>query len=290
MCPGRRTGGARRPPKTHGNIVDIEQPDPYRKHRLQLMAVARRIVGDATEAEYIVHEAYLRLLEAAPDDLRVPAAWLTTAATRLAIDRLRRKSSEQQAVRALATDSIGELAAGAPSSESLAMRWHEVAQVLRQLSERAGDVDATLLVLRHAFDVDYAVLAELLDEAEATVRQRLHRARLRGLDRASRPSRTAVAGDMPAWQRMLAALRSRDDRALLAWLSATAARRAADTAATGLRDTKPAAALHAGPQLRCARRATVSGTDALVLGDWFLCTVPGTADPDLAECVVLCAD
>ncbi len=59
--------------------------------RPRLLAVAFRLLGDAAEAEDAVQEAYarwLRLDQGERDAVRVPAAWLTTATSRICLDVL----------------------------------------------------------------------------------------------------------------------------------------------------------------------------------------------------------
>ena len=55
---------------------------------------AYRVLGDATQAEDVQQDVFLRLLRSRPRDVASWPAWLTTSATRLAIDALRSARAE----------------------------------------------------------------------------------------------------------------------------------------------------------------------------------------------------
>ena len=60
--------------------------------RRKLWGIAYRVTGCAADADEIVQESYARMLERRPDEGERPIeAWLVTVATRLSIDRLRRR-------------------------------------------------------------------------------------------------------------------------------------------------------------------------------------------------------
>src|SRR5437868_4487793 len=65
--------------------------------RGRLFGLAYRMLGSRVEAEDIVQEAYLRWHGTARGAVENPEAWLVTATSRLAIDRLRRLKTEREA-------------------------------------------------------------------------------------------------------------------------------------------------------------------------------------------------
>src|SRR6476661_10767295 len=65
--------------------------------RGRLFGLAYRMLGSRADAEDIVQEAYVRWHQAAQESIENPEAWLVTATTRLAIDRLRRLKTEREA-------------------------------------------------------------------------------------------------------------------------------------------------------------------------------------------------
>ena len=60
----------------------------FEAQRPRLLGLAYRMLGVYAEAEDVVQETWIRW-NASTDELERPAAWLTTVATRIALDRLR---------------------------------------------------------------------------------------------------------------------------------------------------------------------------------------------------------
>ncbi len=69
----------------------VDQTDAFEAERPRLVRIASRVLGDHTEAEDVVQQAWLRLhqTDAAIENL---PAWLTTVTTRLCLDRLRSRT------------------------------------------------------------------------------------------------------------------------------------------------------------------------------------------------------
>ena len=62
--------------------------DVFQRLRPELMGLAYRMLGTVSDAEDVLHEAYLRWRAQLRDDVRSPKAFLTTVVTRLCIDAL----------------------------------------------------------------------------------------------------------------------------------------------------------------------------------------------------------
>ncbi len=73
-----------------------ERAEQFEAHRARLWHVAYRMLGSRAEADDVVQETYLRWHRAPVEEIRTPQAWLVTAASRLAIDRLRQLRSERE--------------------------------------------------------------------------------------------------------------------------------------------------------------------------------------------------
>ena len=69
----------------------MDQTDMFEAERPRLVAVASRLLGDHTEAQDVVQQAWLRLHGADAEIDSLPA-WLTTVTTRLCLDRLRSRT------------------------------------------------------------------------------------------------------------------------------------------------------------------------------------------------------
>ncbi|WP_440977355.1 RNA polymerase sigma-70 factor [Pseudoxanthomonas winnipegensis] len=150
----------------------------FETHRPRLLALAHRLLGSRAEAEDVVQEAWLRWQGAAQEEIRDEEAWLVTATTRLALDRLR-------AVRNARTDYVGPWlpeplqVALAPDPAERAEQAESVSWALMALLERLGPDERAAFLLKEVFDYDYEAIAALLGHSQANCRQLVHRARAR---------------------------------------------------------------------------------------------------------------
>jgi RNA polymerase sigma-70 factor (TIGR02957 family) len=155
----------------------------FDEHRALLISVAYRILGSVTDAEDTVQEAWLRWSGVNPSDVRDPRAFLVRVTTRLAIDRLRRaKTRRESYVGPWLPEPIitgREVAEDVALAESVSMAMLVVLETLSPL-ERA------VFVLREAFAMPYAEIAEVLGRKEEAVRQLGRRARDHVQERRSR--------------------------------------------------------------------------------------------------------
>jgi len=69
----------------------------FERYRTRLFGIAYRMLGSADEAEDVVQESYLRWHQADAEGVRTREAWLVAVTGRLAIDRLRKRSTERAA-------------------------------------------------------------------------------------------------------------------------------------------------------------------------------------------------
>jgi RNA polymerase sigma-70 factor (TIGR02957 family) len=147
----------------------------FDEHRDLLVAVAYRMLGSVTDAEDAVQEAWLRWSNVDHSEVKDPRAFLVRVTTRLAIDRLRRAKARRESyvgpwlpepVLTEQEDPAGDLA----MAESVSMAMLVVLETLSPL-ERA------VFVLREAFGMPHAEIAEVLGRREEAVRQLARRAR-----------------------------------------------------------------------------------------------------------------
>jgi RNA polymerase sigma-70 factor (ECF subfamily) len=212
--------------------MTMAQADEFEEHRHHLFGVAYRMLGSVSEAEDVVQDTWLRWRATSPDEVRSPRGFLTTVATRLAIDRLRSAQRRREEYvgpwlpEPLVTDD--DPAATAELADSLSMAFLLVL-------ERLNPVERAVLLLHDVFGYDYDEVADIVERTPANCRQIASRARahLSG-ERPVRP-RTAVedeqrlafafaaaagSGDLATLEGMLA-----EDVVL--WSDGGAARRAA---------------------------------------------------------------
>jgi RNA polymerase sigma-70 factor (ECF subfamily) len=161
-------------------------PDPARvfdRHRGLLVSVAYRILGSVSDAEDTVQEAWLRWSGVDHSGVDDPRAFLIRVTTRLAIDRLRRaKVRRESYVGPWLPEPIltrQDVAEDAAMAESVSIAMLVVLETLSPL-ERA------VFVLREAFGMPYAEIADVLGRKEEAVRQLARRARDHVRERRSR--------------------------------------------------------------------------------------------------------
>jgi RNA polymerase sigma-70 factor (ECF subfamily) len=180
--------------------------------RGRLFGLAYRMLGSRADAEDIVQEAYVRWHQMADRTIENPEAWLVTATTRLAIDRLRRLKTEREAY-------VGPwlpepILAAEPPDRNLDLAA-DLSIAFLTLLERLAPEERAAFLLHDVFDVGYGEIASVLDRTEAACRQVVHRARerVRGDRRRFDVPESAKASLL---QRFMAATEARDEQELLA--------------------------------------------------------------------------
>jgi RNA polymerase sigma-70 factor (ECF subfamily) len=162
----------------------------FEQLRRRLFSVAYRMTGTRADAEDIVQEAYLRWHRADPGEVRSPEAWLVSAVTRLAIDRLRKASAERAAYTG---PWLPEPLFGSPprSPEEQLELASDLSMAFMVLLERLAPAERAAFLLHDVFDCDYPEIARVLRKSEAACRQVVHRAR----ERVRRDRRRFQAGE-----------------------------------------------------------------------------------------------
>jgi RNA polymerase sigma-70 factor (ECF subfamily) len=142
------------------------------RHAPRVFALARRMLGDAVEAEDVTQEAMLRLWRIAPDWEEGRAAlgtWLYRVASNLCIDRLRRR-------REAGGDGAAEIAdeaAGAEARLAALDRAAALEKAVAALPER----QRLAIVLRHFEELGNPEIAGVLGVSVEAVESLLARAR-----------------------------------------------------------------------------------------------------------------
>lgn len=166
-----------------------------------LASVARRLVGDAAEADDVVQDVWVKALQRPPEHTASPKGWLATIARRNAIQdlrsRARRAGREEAAARPEREPSAAELAAEADAQ----------ARVARCVVELPAE-DRELVLLHFYRGLSVAEIARRRDSTPRIVRARLDRTlgALRGRldDEHGGDGRTWVALLLPLAERPVA--------------------------------------------------------------------------------------
>jgi RNA polymerase sigma-70 factor, ECF subfamily len=154
----------------------------FLQHRSRLLGIAYRMLGSMWDAEDVVAEALVRWLRTDRSQVAEPAAFLTTVASRLALDQLRsaRAKRESYVGTWLPEPTLTEPSPLGPL-ETVEQRESVSLAVLRML-ERLTPNERAVFVLREAFDLPYAQIAEILDVTPEHARQLFHRSQSRVVD------------------------------------------------------------------------------------------------------------
>jgi RNA polymerase sigma-70 factor, ECF subfamily len=155
-----------------------DDEDLYRAQRGRLFGIAYRMLGSAAEAEDVVQDAFLRLVDAqrSGDEIESPEGFLVTVTTRLGIDRLRsaRVRREQYPGQWL-PEPVSDLPEDDPAARAEAADSISLAFLL--VLERLGPVERAVFVLRDVFDHAYDEIGRIVDRSPEACRQIALRAR-----------------------------------------------------------------------------------------------------------------
>lgn len=163
--------------------------DPFAICRPRLLGIAYGMLGELTEAEDVVQDAWLRWDEADREAVRNPEPFLVRVTTRLALDRLRSARARREVY-------VGPwlpepLVVDPETPETKAIEAERLSLALLGALERLNPVERAALVLRDVFDLEYAEIADVLEKTPANVRQIAKRAR----DHAGDPSRSQTVSE-----------------------------------------------------------------------------------------------
>lgn len=170
---GARSGAADALATTGSGAVD-ELAHRFEQERSRLIALATRLLGDASEAQDIVQQAWLRLDRAESggdggagiDNL---PAWLTTVTTRLCLDRLRRRipvPEEEIEVEETAPDPAEDVALA-----------DTVGIALQLVLDRLSPNERVAFVMHDSFGFEFTTIAAALDTTPQAARKLASRAR-----------------------------------------------------------------------------------------------------------------
>ena len=150
----------------------------FQQHYARLFGIAYRMLGSRADAEDVLQDTFLRWHSAALEQIQSPEAWLTTAATRLSIDRLRRLKLERESYFGpWLPEPLSD--ADLKTPEIAAELDSDVSVAFLTVLEALAPEERAAFILHDIIDDDYVDIAEALGKSEAACRQMVHRARER---------------------------------------------------------------------------------------------------------------
>ncbi|MFJ9740763.1 RNA polymerase sigma-70 factor [Streptomyces sp. NPDC101166] len=151
----------------------------FEEHRPLLLGVAYRMLGRVADAEDVVQDAWLRWSAAGRADVNRPRAYLVRIVTRLALDRLTRVKSRDEAYIGpwLPEPYLTGFGDTVPDTAERAVLADSVSLAVLVVLESLSPLERAVFVLREAFGYPYAEIAVALDRSEPAVRQLAGRAR-----------------------------------------------------------------------------------------------------------------
>ena len=153
-----------------------------REHSGVLYRVAYSVVRNRAEAEDVVQEVFLRVLQkqGALEGVTQVRAWLIRVAWNLAVDRRRRGRTEQ-----LDPEFAAALAGREPEADAAMVQRQRIERVLRAV-DGLPKAERQALLLSAVEELGTAEIAEVMGKTESGVRAMLSRARARLKDRVGR--------------------------------------------------------------------------------------------------------
>jgi RNA polymerase sigma-70 factor, ECF subfamily len=138
---------------------------------------AYRMVGNASEAEDIVQDTYLRYRQTQSSDIRSLKSYLATILTRLCLDHLKSARVQRE-------EYIGPwlpepvLTSGQEAMPFETAAQHEsISLAFLVLLETLSPPERAVFILHDIFDFDYQEIAGMIDKSPASCRQLGHRAK-----------------------------------------------------------------------------------------------------------------
>lgn len=151
----------------------------FEDYRRLLFSIAYRMTGSVMDAEDIVQDSYMRYQSVDRDTIQNPKAYLTTIATRLALNYLTSASVQRETYLGpwLPEPVFGadQLVLAGPSDA--VSDFESISIAFMVLLENLTPAERAVFILRGVFDYPYDEIAEILEKSEAACRKLYSRAK-----------------------------------------------------------------------------------------------------------------
>lgn len=146
----------------------------WRDHRGHLLDIAFRMLGNLSEAEDAVQEAFARLASAERAVIDDVGGWLVVVTSRLCLDRLRAETRHPTASGA----ALADRAASIPDPADRVTLDDSVRLAMHLVLERLTPAERTTFILHDVFQYTFESISEIVGRTPAACRQLARRARL----------------------------------------------------------------------------------------------------------------
>jgi RNA polymerase sigma factor (sigma-70 family) len=189
----------------------------FEAHRTRMRAVAYRMLGELSEADDAVQEAWLRLSRADTSDVENLGGYLTTVVARICLNMLHARKSRRE--EPLGTHLPEPIISPQDQidPEQQALLADSVGLALLIVLETLSPAERLAFVLHDIFAVPFDEIAPIIERSPAAARQLASRARRRVQEAATSPD-ADLARQQAVVDAFLAASREGDFEALLAVL------------------------------------------------------------------------
>src|SRR5438067_2500441 len=193
-------------------VPDDRLADIWSDHRRYLVDLAFRMVGSVSEAEDVVQETFMRLMNVDLDQIEDVRGWLIVVTGRICLDHM----TSARARHETGLDLPPERAGGAPDPAEHVTLDDSVRMALLVLLERLTPPERAAFVLHDVFQFSFDDVATIVGRSPAACRQLASRARRR-VQEETAPARFAVeaAEEREVSERFIAACAGGDLEALL---------------------------------------------------------------------------
>jgi RNA polymerase sigma-70 factor (ECF subfamily) len=163
--------------------VDSDFEAVWREHRGYLLDVAYRMLGSMSEAEDIVQEALVKLLDVKLEDIQDVRGWLVVVVSRRCLDQL--KSARSRREHYVGTW-LPEPVLDRPDPADRVTLDDTVRLALLVVLERLSPAERVVFVLHDVFQFSFDTIATMVGRTPAACRQLASRARRHVSDESSR--------------------------------------------------------------------------------------------------------
>ncbi len=151
----------------------------FEANRAHLRAVAYRILGNATDVDDALQDAWLRISNSNADGIENVTGWLTTVVARVCLNTLRGRERRPALSLQGAVDVERFVASTATTPEEQAVVADSIGLALLIVLEMLSPAERIAFVLHDMFSISFDEIAEILGKSSDACRQLASRARRR---------------------------------------------------------------------------------------------------------------